>query len=158
MASVFSHQVSYILGSNVVDVTAEDPIDLGHGKLGRAPKPVIMDSPKSKAVAADTINSVPILLLDGGLGTTLSEAPFHIKFDQSTPLWSSHLILSSPSTLSSVHGVFLSAGAEILQTATYQASLAGFARTPRLGNLLGCDANAHAAYTPVRRKVRCGMP
>ncbi|KAL2816257.1 Homocysteine S-methyltransferase [Aspergillus granulosus] len=70
-----------------------------------------------------------ILLLDGGLGTTLESPPYNIAFTPQTPLWSSHLLLSSPSTLAAVHRSFRSAGADILLTATYQSSTEGFTRT-----------------------------
>ncbi|KAI9925866.1 hypothetical protein ASPWEDRAFT_42534 [Aspergillus wentii DTO 134E9] len=71
----------------------------------------------------------PILILDGGLGTTLQLAPHNITFTPETPLWSSHLLLSSPSTLNAVHRAFVSSGADILLTATYQTSFEGFTRT-----------------------------
>ncbi|KAL4882430.1 Homocysteine S-methyltransferase [Aspergillus karnatakaensis] len=70
-----------------------------------------------------------ILLLDGGLGTTLEAPPFNITFTESTPLWSSHLLISSPATLRSAHRAFHNAGADILLTATYQTSIEGFAKT-----------------------------
>lgn len=46
---------------------------------------------------------IPIMLLDGGLGTTLQASPYNITFENSNPLWSSHLLISSPSTLFAVH-------------------------------------------------------
>ncbi|KAL3462076.1 Homocysteine S-methyltransferase [Aspergillus heterothallicus] len=70
-----------------------------------------------------------ILLLDGGLGTTLESPPYNVTFTPQTPLWSSHLLLSSPSTLAAVHRSFRAAGADILLTATYQSSTEGFTRT-----------------------------
>ncbi|KAI4138723.1 MAG: hypothetical protein LQ340_008048, partial [Diploschistes diacapsis] len=73
----------------------------------------------------------PILLLDGGLGTTLTSPPYNITYDDTTPLWSSHLLISSPQTLASTHHAFASTGADIISTATYQASTSSFARTPR---------------------------
>ncbi|RMZ85711.1 hypothetical protein DV737_g391, partial [Chaetothyriales sp. CBS 132003] len=77
---------------------------------------------------ASSILSKPILLLDGGLGTTL-EDEHAIKFSDSTPLWSSHLLISSPETLSKVQSDFAQAGADIILTATYQASVSGFRNT-----------------------------
>ena len=79
---------------------------------------------------SSTTNSLcPILLLDGGLGTTLELPPYNIEFSSSTPLWSSHLLISSPDTLLDVQEDFVKAGADILTTATYQASFEGFATT-----------------------------
>ncbi|MCJ1473684.1 hypothetical protein MMC13_002335 [Lambiella insularis] len=72
----------------------------------------------------------PILLLDGGLGTTLESPPYNISFSSSTPLWSSHLLRESPAFLLSVQKEFVQAGSDVLLTATYQASYEGFAATP----------------------------
>ena len=83
----------------------------------------------------------PILLLDGGLGTTLEAPPYNTKFSQSTPLWSSHLLISSPEKLDEVQRDFVRNGADILLTATYQASLEGFAATPRAS--LPADKSTH---------------
>ena len=70
----------------------------------------------------------PILLLDGGLGTTLADQ-YSCTFDDNTPLWSSHLLITSPSTLLAAQTGFADAGADIILTDTYQASFEGFART-----------------------------
>lgn len=69
-----------------------------------------------------------ILLLDGGLGTTL-EDEYGIRFDSNTPLWSSHLLVADPDTLEKAQQKFVDAGADILLTPTYQASYEGFVRT-----------------------------
>jgi homocysteine S-methyltransferase len=75
--------------------------------------------------------SKPILVLDGGLGTTLSLPPYNYNFTSSeTPLWSSHLLISDPEALADVHRRFArEGGADIVLTATYQASYEGFAKT-----------------------------
>ncbi|KZF19515.1 Homocysteine S-methyltransferase [Xylona heveae TC161] len=78
----------------------------------------------------------PLLLLDGGLGTTL-EDNFGVKFSHQTPLWSGHLLISDPPTLLGAQTAFAAAGSDVILTATYQASFAGFARTPRI------DDNSH---------------
>lgn len=75
------------------------------------------------------MSTTPILLLDGGLGTTLKDE-FNAEVDGSTrPLWSSHLLISSPNTIQSAQCAFASAGADVILTATYQASFEGFANT-----------------------------
>src|ERR1700760_2588442 len=70
----------------------------------------------------------PIHLLDGGLGTTLADKHGCI-FNETTPLWSSQLLLTSPATLLSAQTDFADAGADIILSATYQASFAGFAKS-----------------------------
>ncbi|KAL3469426.1 Homocysteine S-methyltransferase [Aspergillus californicus] len=69
------------------------------------------------------------LLLDGGLGTTLESPPFNQTFTSETPLWSSHLLVTCPSILRAAHNAFYTAGSDILLTATYQTSFAGFTQT-----------------------------
>nr|PIL96550.1 homocysteine s-methyltransferase domain-containing protein [Toxoplasma gondii COUG] len=66
-----------------------------------------------------------ILLLDGGLGTHLRAlgAEFH-----GDPLWASKAVLSAPDLVRRAHFDFFDAGADVAITATYQASLTGFAQ------------------------------
>ena len=68
-----------------------------------------------------------IQLLDGGLGTTLTDN-YGVIFNDTTPLWSSQLLLTSPETLLLAQTSFAAAGADVILTATYQASLEGFTR------------------------------
>ncbi|KAK0671029.1 putative homocysteine S-methyltransferase [Cercophora samala] len=69
-----------------------------------------------------------IKFLDGGLGTTL-ETNHGVKFSESTPLWSSHLLLTDLHTLTKCQSSFARAGANIITTATYQVSINGFRNT-----------------------------
>ncbi|KAM5348892.1 hypothetical protein ACJ41O_008715 [Fusarium nematophilum] len=69
-----------------------------------------------------------ILILDGGLGTSL-ESKYSITFSRSTPLWSSHLLVSNPATLLSCQADFAAVPVDVLLTATYQVSIHGFADT-----------------------------
>jgi homocysteine S-methyltransferase len=72
----------------------------------------------------------PLILLDGGLGTTLADR-YNCTFDSSTPLWSSHLLLSpsGQKTLRDAQTSFAQAGADLILSATYQASYEGFERS-----------------------------
>ena len=70
----------------------------------------------------------PIYLLDGGLGTTLADH-YGCTFNDTTPLWSSQLLLSDPTTLLQAQTGFAKAGADIILSATYQASYAGFTQS-----------------------------
>ncbi|KAJ3523055.1 hypothetical protein NM688_g8788 [Phlebia brevispora] len=67
----------------------------------------------------------PILILDGGLGTTLEDT-FHL--DISTPLWSAKPIDKEPEVIIDAHLAFLRAGARIILTATYQCAYNTFKR------------------------------
>lgn len=63
-------------------------------------------------------------MLDGGLATTL-EARGN---DLNDELWSARLLLENPDAIRQVHRDFLDAGADCIITASYQATLEGFAR------------------------------
>lgn len=69
-----------------------------------------------------------ILILDGGLGTSL-EDKYSVKFSAATPLWSSSLLITDPATLLFCQQDFGEIPVDIVLTATYQASIAGFANT-----------------------------
>jgi homocysteine S-methyltransferase len=74
------------------------------------------------------------LILDGGLATTLADR----GHDLDDPLWSARVLIDRPAAIGSVHADFLAAGADVITTATYQASAAGFAAR-------GLDAAAAAS-------------
>src|SRR5580692_12635537 len=61
-------------------------------------------------------------VLDGGMATELERK----GFDLSGPLWSAHVLESSPQTIAAVHREYLDAGADCLMTASYQISEEGF--------------------------------
>lgn len=71
-----------------------------------------------------------ILLLDGGLGTSLEDS-YSITFTPSTPLWSSHLLLTpqGQNTLLACQRDFASIPVDVLLTPTYQVSIEGFANS-----------------------------
>ena len=64
------------------------------------------------------------LVLDGGLASEIERRGVAIDGD---PLWSARLLLDNPSLLEDIHLAYARAGADILTTATYQASLPGLA-------------------------------
>lgn len=95
-----------------------------------------------------------VLLSDGGLATRL-EAVGH---DLSDHLWSARLLRDDPAAILDAHLAFLRAGAQIVTTASYQASFEGFAeagidgseaeRLMRLSVTLARDAvDRHASET-----------
>jgi homocysteine S-methyltransferase len=65
-----------------------------------------------------------LVLLDGGLATELEAAGAALH----TALWSAALLQSDPGTIRAAHRAYLDAGAEIVTSASYQASRAGFVR------------------------------
>ncbi len=62
------------------------------------------------------------VVLDGALATELERK----GADLHDPLWSAKCLLESPGLISEVHSDYLQAGADIISSATYQASEAGF--------------------------------
>jgi homocysteine S-methyltransferase len=63
------------------------------------------------------------LVLDGGLATELERA----GEDLDDPLWSARVLVERPERVLDVHASYLAAGAEVVTTASYQASFEGFA-------------------------------
>src|SRR3712207_8290727 len=84
---------------------------------------------------ADALATGPVVL-DGGLSTEL-EARGH---DVGSALWSARLLRDDPAAIVAAHAAFAAAGAPVATTASYQATLEGFAaagigggRGPRAG-------------------------
>ena len=63
-------------------------------------------------------------IVDGGLATALESAGYELHPE----LWSAGVFLEHPDAVERVHAAFLSAGAEILISASYQMSFEGLAR------------------------------
>lgn len=68
-----------------------------------------------------SLNEHGVLILDGGLATAL-EARGH---DIDDPLWSARVLLDAPQAIRQLHEDYLSAGADCVITASYQATFAG---------------------------------
>jgi homocysteine S-methyltransferase len=81
------------------------------------------------------------IVLDGGLATQL-ESQGH---DLSSALWSARLLSEDPQAIVAAHRAYIQAGAQVITTASYQASLPGFAAA-------GIDQSA--AETLIRSSVR----
>ncbi|KAF5820546.1 putative methyltransferase [Helianthus annuus] len=67
-------------------------------------------------------NSGGVALIDGGLATELER----YGADLNDPLWSAKCLLTSPHLIRQVHLDYLEAGADIIITASYQATIQGF--------------------------------
>ncbi len=90
-------------------------------------------------------------VLDGAMATQLEQK----GFDLSGPLWSAHVLESSPEAIAEVHREYLEAGADCLLTASYQVSAEGFQKigydTPSAAE---AAANALRASVSIAEKVR----
>ncbi|KAI1629875.1 homocysteine S-methyltransferase [Exophiala viscosa] len=107
-----------------------------------------------------TLLQKELLLLDGGLGTTL-EDEHKVKFSADTPLWSSHLLVENTSTLKAVQRDFANAGADMILTATYQTSFLGFRNTkvPDQDGIGADDAKRHMlSAVKIAREAFDGRP
>jgi homocysteine S-methyltransferase len=69
------------------------------------------------------IDAASPVLLDGGLATELERR----GHDLDDPLWSARVLLEQPEAIVQVHRDYLEAGADIVTTATYQATFVGLA-------------------------------
>ena len=86
-----------------------------------------------------------VLILDGGLGTSL-EQKYHVNFGKSTPLWSSDLLASDPDTLLACQRAFGEVPVDIMLTATYQVSVDGFSKTMSDSFPSGIDPTSIAKF------------
>lgn len=64
------------------------------------------------------------VMLDGGLATEMEKR----GADLNDELWSARMLIESPEMIRQVHADFLKAGADVIATASYQASFGGFQR------------------------------
>ncbi|HEX7659753.1 MAG TPA: homocysteine S-methyltransferase [Pseudonocardiaceae bacterium] len=94
-----------------------------------------------------------VLVLDGGLATEL-EAAGH---DLSDELWSARLLRDDPDAITAVHRAWVAAGADVLITASYQASFEGFGRVgvppEETTELLRRSVSLARAASPADRQV-----
>ncbi|CAM9097256.1 unnamed protein product, partial [Heterosigma akashiwo] len=63
-----------------------------------------------------------VVILDGGLATELEAAGCELD----SKLWSASLLVQNPQIISQVHTKYLEAGADIITTSSYQATIKGF--------------------------------
>lgn len=63
-----------------------------------------------------------VVMLDGGLATELERR----GYDLSSALWSARLLRDDPAAIVDVHRAFVASGAEVVTTASYQASFEAF--------------------------------
>jgi len=71
---------------------------------------------------ADALARRDVLIVDGAMGTELERR----GWDLADPLWSARLLVEAPQAIAEVHRDYLEAGADVIVTASYQASIDGF--------------------------------
>jgi homocysteine S-methyltransferase len=72
---------------------------------------------------AEALKVRPVVL-DGGLATQLESQGYHLDSE----LWSAQLLDDDPDAIVHAHMTYFAAGAQVATTASYQASIGGFAR------------------------------
>ena len=75
------------------------------------------------APLTDLLEAQGCVVLDGGLATELERR----GADLADPLWSARQLVDGPDLIREVHQAYFAAGADIAVSASYQASVAGFA-------------------------------
>jgi homocysteine S-methyltransferase len=73
---------------------------------------------------ASILDRYPVLVIDGALATELERRGCDLKDD----LWSARILLEQPEIIKQVHLDYFKAGADCVITASYQATVEGFAR------------------------------
>src|ERR1700692_3724657 len=90
-------------------------------------------------------------VLDGAMATELERK----GFDLSGPLWSAHVLESSPEAIAEVHRDYLEAGADCLLTARSQVRAEGFKKMGYgVRRATDAAANALRASVSIAEKVR----
>ncbi|MEO8448600.1 MAG: homocysteine S-methyltransferase [Gemmatimonadota bacterium] len=82
-----------------------------------------MPLPRSVSPLVPFLDGQGFLVLDGGLATELEARGADLR----DPLWSARVLLEQPDLIRDVHRDYLAAGADVITTASYQASHAGLA-------------------------------
>ncbi len=78
--------------------------------------------PSTENPITEFVQRQGVMVLDGGLATALEAR----GFDLDDELWSAKILLEAPDAIWQVHLDFLTAGADCITAASYQASLPGF--------------------------------
>jgi homocysteine S-methyltransferase len=104
-----------------------------------------------------------VIVADGGLATELEDR----GYDLSDPLWSARLLVDAPTAIRDAHRAYYRAGAMIATTASYQASVDGFAgrgidaaqtaRLLRLSVRLARDARQEVSGDGLQRWVTASV-
>src|SRR3954452_9376911 len=82
-----------------------------------------MTAVAARTTLGETLASGPVVL-DGGLASELERR----GHDLTTDLWSARLLRDDPTAIAAVHAAYAGAGAQVVTTASYQATFEGFAR------------------------------
>lgn len=104
----------------------------------------------------DLLGSHSFLILDGALATELERKGANLD----DPLWSAKVLIETPALIKETHYEYLMAGADIITTATYQATFEGFnskgfskKESERLFSLaVQMAIEARAAYTSHQKR------
>ena len=91
-----------------------------------------------------------VTLLDGGLATELERR----GHDLSDELWSARLLRDDPAAVRDVHLAYFRAGAQVATTASYQASVDGFAAPLRARTVLLSNSRRSGAPPRCTRDAR----
>ena len=84
--------------------------------------------------AEEIFRTEPFAVLDGGFSTALEGAGYDLRDE----LWTARLLVDAPEAVVAAHRAFVLAGADVVITASYQASVAGLVAA-------GCDPGAARA-------------
>ncbi len=84
--------------------------------------PKYVYTPSKMDALADRLSKRAVWILDGALSTELERRGLSLDH----PLWSASLLLKNPQAIEKLHLDYLLAGADIITTASYQATQAGF--------------------------------
>jgi len=93
---------------------------------------------------ASILDLYPVLVIDGALATELERRGCSLKDD----LWSAKILLEQPEIIKQVHLDYFKAGADCAITASYQATIEGFAKR---------GLNKEQAFALIQKSVRLAI-
>jgi homocysteine S-methyltransferase len=101
-----------------------------------------------------------VRVLDGGMASELE----YLGADISGPLWSAHVLESSPEKIAAVHRAYIEAGADCIESASYQVSRMGYVKVGLAAERADAAllrsvelAKSAAAPFPQRVMVACSL-
>jgi len=92
----------------------------------------------------DRLDNPQTIILDGGLATELEARGYRLD----DALWSASLLMDDPDAIRDVHLSYLAAGADVITTATYQATFEGFEKK---------GLHAEASRALMQKAVDCAL-
>ncbi|KAH9361182.1 hypothetical protein HPB48_001540 [Haemaphysalis longicornis] len=98
---------------------------------------------------------VPVIVLDGGVGSELCKRGLILPDDK---LWSASVLNSNVSALVEVHRDFISSGADVIVTCSYQANVDNLQKHLHIGPTKAEKLIARSCEAAMKAREECDTP